>query len=195
MDPYYGPARVLYVTLLYSTHSISDFEGGRKGWPKITHPSTKQTKWAPPREPQPVLRPKKYNSWSSGSKIQKTSKNLKKPQFTSEFFFDLAPIPADTSAKILPIVVLLSTAVEKKTKIKHPNLQNGPTKGLFQSYIYRAFGRIVSYMQESCFLQTSLQIQTWHSPSRQIRMQHTRLYRKTPSTTYPGQNLTDWLSK
>ena len=65
----------------------------------------------------------------------KKSKNLKKPQFTYEIFFDLAPIPADTSTEILPIVVLHSAAVEKKTKIKHPDLENGPSKSLFVSPI------------------------------------------------------------
>ena len=64
--------------------------------------------------------------------LKKTSKNL---NLHMKFFFDLAPIPADTSTKILPIVVLLSTAVEKKTKIKHPDLENGPSKSLFVSPI------------------------------------------------------------
>ena len=137
MDPYYGPARVLYVTLLYSTHSISDFEGGRKVWPKITVPSAKRTKWAPPRYPQPVLRPKKYNSWSSGSKIQKTSKNLKKPQFTYKTISPLFPRPLNQYIKILPIGTLLKPAVEKTTKITHHDPQQTPSPFLRTLYISR----------------------------------------------------------
>ena len=70
-------------------------------------------------------------------KDQKTSKfrNL-----LTNFFFPLLPGPTNTYVKMILMVTLLSTAVEKTTKINHPDLQNGPTKN-------GAFGRIVSFLK------------------------------------------------
>jgi len=44
-------------------------------------------------------------------------------------------------------VRLLKPAVEKTVKILQLDLQNGPRKSFFQSYIYGAFGRIEYYMK------------------------------------------------
>ena len=52
-----------------------------------------------------------------------------------KFFFDLAPITADTNAKMIPIVVLHSAAVKKNTKTSHLDPQNGPVLWPGQSTI------------------------------------------------------------
>ncbi len=65
----------------------------------------------------------------------KKPKNLKKPQFTYENFFHVLPRAGDPSAKILPIVVIYSAAVEKTAKKSHLDPQNGPSKWPGQSTI------------------------------------------------------------
>ena len=72
--------------------------------------------------------------------------------------FDLAPIPADTSAKLLPIVVLHSAAVEKNTKKSHLDPQNGPvlwpgqsTRRLYVSTCYIVLTQLVTLrVAEKC---------------------------------------------
>ena len=63
-------------------------------------------------------------------------KNWKNPKNTYEFFFALFPIPAGPYVKILLIVVLLSTAVEKTARKSLYDLQNGPYSGEIFLYIY-----------------------------------------------------------
>ena len=84
------------------------------------------------RRPLTRTRPKKNTALQQQSQILK---NLKIHKITYEIFFDLAPIPAGTSAKMIPIVVLLSAAVEKKTKTSHLDPQNGPVLWPGQSTI------------------------------------------------------------
>ena len=58
----------------YMKWLLSELEGGRKWWPKITSPSTKRGKYAPAGGHSPAINKKKYNSSRKRSKIQKTEK-------------------------------------------------------------------------------------------------------------------------
>jgi hypothetical protein len=80
-------------------------------------------------------------------KMVKNSKNWKNAKITYENFFLVFSSPVDQYVKMILRVRLLKPAVEKTVKILQLDLQNGPRKSFFQSYIYGAFGRIEYYMK------------------------------------------------
>ena len=81
--------------------------------------------------PSTRSKPKKKHPFSNNLK---NSKNFKKPQFTYENFFDLAPIPVMPCVKMIPIPTLHSTTVKENTNIDHPDLENGPYPEAFPIY-------------------------------------------------------------
>ena len=94
MDP--QKARVLYIVslsticdyLLYSSHSISELEGGRKQWPKITVASTKTGKYRVDGGDHFMSkrqqRPEKVT-------ISKSEKTVKFQKLLMKFFFHSPP--------------------------------------------------------------------------------------------------------
>ena len=89
----------------------------------------------------------KQRARQENTKASKIQKNLKKPQITHENIFPFFSRPVVSYARMFLIPILVHTSVKKTVKNSHPDLENGPRKSLFQSSIYGAFGRIVSYMK------------------------------------------------
>ena len=75
-------------------------------------------------------------SLAGKGKNLKNWKNRKIQKITYKNFYPFFPIPAGPYVKILPIVVLHSTAVEKTWKNLRLDFENGPSKSLVQSTIY-----------------------------------------------------------
>jgi hypothetical protein len=59
---------------------------------------------------------------------QKLQKSFKNPQCTYKIIHPFSPTPLHPQKKILPVLALLSTAVEKTSKKPHQHPQNGPQK-------------------------------------------------------------------
>ena len=105
--------QVLITYRALNKYQRRDFLPPRTQWWKIPHLSTKRGKCAPAGGLLPAIRPKKYNSWSSGSKIEKTSKFRK---LLIKFFFYFLRSPSCLTPKWFPYPCYIAQPSRKQKK-------------------------------------------------------------------------------
>jgi len=127
MDPF--QVKYQYIQVL----SISGLVPRRTRSPKIPYLSLKTDKMCTGQRPSTRSKPKKIQFLIFRVK---NSKNRKNTKITYKNFFLIFSSSVNQYVKMILMVVLHSWPVEKKTKILQLDLQNGPRKSIFPSYIY-----------------------------------------------------------